>query len=257
MWSRAEIKQRGKHTFRLNYWRCVAITVIIMFIAGGIGGSLGSSVSVPATETQQVADQDMDADMDYPVIDNDPLSAASTALLVTFAVTFIIIFVIALAISCLINVFLGNPIVIGGKRFFVRNLHEKAQIGNMGFAFDTNYMNIVKVMFFKDLYTILWSLLFIIPGVIKSYEYRMIPYILADNPDVTKEDAFGMSRQMMYGNKWKVFVLDLSFIGWHMLSLMTCGAAEIFYVQPYVEATNAALYESLRYSNNSESIQEQ
>ena len=75
----------------------------------------------------------------------------------------------------------------------------------------------------------------------------MIPYLLAENPQMTKEQAFAESKQMMQGQKWRAFVLDLSFIGWDILSGMTLGILGIFYVQPYIEATHAALYERLRY----------
>ena len=101
-------------------------------------------------------------------------------------------------------------------------------------------------MFFRDLYTFLWSLLFVIPGIVKGYEYRMIPYLLAEYPDMPMEDAFTISRNMMYGNKWKAFVLDLSFILWVLLSGITLGLAGIFYVDPYMAQTNAALYDAIK-----------
>lgn len=72
----------------------------------------------------------------------------------------------------------------------------------------------------------------------------MIPYLLADNPQMTKEQAFAESKRMMQGQKWKAFVLDLSFIGWYILSGLTLGILAIFYVSPYVNATHAALYEA-------------
>jgi uncharacterized membrane protein len=101
-------------------------------------------------------------------------------------------------------------------------------------------------MFFKLLYTFLWSLLFVIPGIIKSYEYRMIPYILCENPDIDKERVFALSRSMMSGVKWRVFVLDLSFILWDMLSVITGGIVGIFWVLPYKQATFAELYAAMR-----------
>ena len=136
---------------------------------------------------------------------------------------------------------------VGCKKYYLRNLNEPAQVGNIGYAFDNNYKNIIKTMFFRDLFTVLWTLLFIIPGIVKSYEYQMIPYLLADNPQMTKEQAFEESKRMMQGQKWKAFVLDLSFIGWNILSALTLGILGIFYVQPYMDATHAALYEALRY----------
>lgn len=96
---------------------------------------------------------------------------------------------------------------------------------------------------------------FIIPGIVKSYEYQMIPYLLADNPQMTKEEAFAESKRMMQGQKWNAFVLDLSFIGWDILSGMTMGILGIFYVQPYKDGTHAALYEALRYRTPYQQIQ--
>ena len=105
----------------------------------------------------------------------------------------------------------------------------------------------MKILFFRDLYVILWSLLFLIPGIVKLYEYRMIPYLLAEHPEMSKEEAFAISKQMMMGEKGKAFLLDLSFIGWILLSIFTCGLLLIFYVEPYMFSTSAALYEVLKY----------
>ena len=101
-------------------------------------------------------------------------------------------------------------------------------------------------MFLRQLFTFLWSLLFVIPGIIKSYEYRMIPFILAENPDTPYKDAFEMSKKMMMGNKWDAFVLDLSFIGWFILTAITCGILGVFYVNPYKYMTDAELYVALK-----------
>ncbi len=68
--------------------------------------------------------------------------------------------------------------------------------------------------FGRDLYTVLWTLCLIIPGIVKSYEYKMIPYILAENPRILRKRAFEISKNMMDGEKWNAFVIDLSFIGW-------------------------------------------
>ena len=155
---------------------------------------------------------------------------------------------VALAVAIVIDAFLINPLAVGAYRFSVCNLNQKAQAKEAAYAFDSgNYLEIVKTMFLRDIFTFLWTLLFIIPGIVKSYEYRMIPYLLADDPTMTKDRAFAESRAMMRGNKWRAFVLDLSFLGWHILSVFTLGILELFYVAPYEFMADAALYESLRY----------
>ena len=112
-----------------------------------------------------------------------------------------------------------------------------------------NWINVVIIMFLKNIYTFLWYLT-IIGGIIKTYEYRMIPYLLADNPKIKKKDAFELSKQMMKGNKWRMFVLDMSFFLWNFLSVLTLGLLSIFWVNPYSSATVTELYIYLKKENN-------
>ncbi len=70
----------------------------------------------------------------------------------------------------------------------------------------------------------------------------MVPYILAENPGMDRKEAFLISKQMMEGQKWEAFVLDLSFIGWNILSVFTCGILSVLYVEPYYQATIAEMY---------------
>ena len=100
-------------------------------------------------------------------------------------------------------------------------------------------------MFLRDVYLFLWTLLLIIPGIIKGYAYRMVPYILADNPNIGAARAIELSDQMTKGEKLDIFVLDLSFLGWILLGSLACGIGVLF-VNPYVEATNAELYAALK-----------
>jgi uncharacterized membrane protein len=148
-------------------------------------------------------------------------------------------------IGTLIDIFLINPFEVGSLGFFVHDLSEPAEITDLKRGFDSNYLNSVKIMFIRDLKLFAWSLLLFVPGIIKGYEYRMVPYILANERDITTKEAFARSKEMMTGNKWKAFVFDLSFIGWHLLSALTLGILELFFVHPYQNLANAALYERL------------
>lgn len=270
MWTRAELKSKAKFSFKRNYWKSVLISLILALLVGG--GSSGSSIS-SAVSNNLIGSSDSSVTDDYSNddsslydgndfyddtydgnveddIDDLKSMADNTAGMMAigiFLIVFIIVFVALMAVFILLDVFIFNPLEVGCKKYYLRNLNEPAQVGNIGYAFDNNYKNITKTMFFRDLFTVLWTLLFIIPGIVKSYEYQMIPYLLADNPQMTKEQAFEESKRMMQGQKWKAFVLDLSFIGWNILSALTLGILGIFYVQPYMDATHAALYEALRY----------
>lgn len=105
----------------------------------------------------------------------------------------------------------------------------------------TKFVSTLLVM----LYTFLWSLLFIIPGIVKSYSYAMTPYILLDRPELSATDAIKESEKMMNGHKMELFILDLSFIGWILLSILTCGVL-VLYVEPYMMATKSAFYLELK-----------
>ena len=95
-----------------------------------------------------------------------------------------------------------------------------------------------------EIYQLLWNLT-IVGGIIKKYSYKMIMYIIAENPQISSKDAIRISREMMDGNKLRAFLLDLSFIGWNILQYITFGLAGI-YVSPYYTATEVELYAFLR-----------
>jgi uncharacterized membrane protein len=103
-------------------------------------------------------------------------------------------------------------------------------------------------MWLQILYIFLWSLLFWIPGIVKSYSYAMTEYILLDNPELIANEAITKSREMMNGYKWKLFVLELSFIGWRILCMIPLlgTVLSLLYVNPYVTATRAQFYEELK-----------
>ena len=234
MWTRRELKERGKFAFHATYWRSVLVALIAWIIAGGWS---------TATATGNFGDDygdsfahGMSSEFGYQYYGGFQIAATIIGVSIFF-----VILAIALDICVL------NPLEVGTKRFFVINLNRPAELNELGSGFSKNYTNTVKIMFKYNLYIFLWSLLFVIPGIVKSYEYRMVPYLLAENPNVSEEEAFGRSKQMMDGQKWRVFVLDLSFIGWRLLGAITFGIVDIFWTQPYQEMTNAALYERFMY----------
>ena len=270
MWTRKSVKQRGKKAFYLNYWKCVLVALILCFVIGAAGGnSSGGSYSIPAL-TQQITSSDSDTDIDTDIdsdtdfdlqvdLDGDGVNDIDSTVdkdqAVEFAVgALVAAFVVGLIISVIIGAFalafkylLLTPFEYGCRKFFRKNLDEPAKLSNIVYVFDSHYKNVVKTAFLRDLFIWLWSLLFVIPGIIKSYEYRLVPYIVSENPNINYKDALAESKKLMQGNKWKSFVLDLSFIGWDILSLMTWGFLDIFFVGPYKASTDAALYETLKY----------
>ena len=160
------------------------------------------------------------------------------------------VLLICAIIGCLFRIFLFNPLEVGCQGFFMVNSREKAKLGEIKRGFSPSWIHNVGAMLLKDIFLCLWSLLFVIPGIIKSYSYAMVSYILADNPSLGAREAITLSRKMMNGNKWRAFVLDLSFIGWIFLSACTFGILSIFYVSPYMYSTHAELYNTLKGETN-------
>ena len=238
MWTRGQLKEKAKFDLHRSYWGLVLMSFIAGIVSGG-GGGTGSSGGSSSTDTQQLTDS----------LKNGT-GSVDWGLVAGIMIAVLMVVLVALIIGFALSIFLLNPLQIGTKRFFIEATYREkkaSEAGLVAFAFGKGrYGNVVKTMFLKGLYQWLWSLLFIIPGIVKGYEYRMIPYILAENPEVEPSEAFELSKQMMSGEKWNAFVLDLSFLGWIILSIFTCGILALFYVNPYMYMTDAELYETLK-----------
>ena len=140
-------------------------------------------------------------------------------------------------------------LTVGLAAFFLEALRsEKASFESFfkGFTeyLGTKFLSMILV----SIYTALWAILLYIPAIVKSYAYAMTPYILLDKPELSANEAITDSRMMMRGHKWELFLLDLSFIGWILLSLLTLGILFI-YVIPYMQATRAEFYRTLKGEN--------
>lgn len=145
----------------------------------------------------------------------------------------------------LFTAFVSMPILIGMSRFFLQNHFGVTDFGTVFSGFQMNYINGVGAMFLTNLFIFLWSLLLVIPGIVKGLEYSMVPYLLADNPSLPGNRAREISRMMTNGEKWNIFVLGLSFLGWFFLGAL-CFGVGILFVIPYFNATMTELYIFLR-----------
>ena len=223
MWTRSELKERAKTALHRNYWITVAVTLIVGILTGDFLNSSGNSARTGAENIDSI----------HSIFDFIP-----------------IMWIIGAAIgiitaSVIYSIFVGNLFEVGSCRFFEENSEHKARLGLILDGFKNGaYLKNVSTIFFRDLYTFVWTLCLIIPGIVKGYEYKMIPYILAENPTMPREEAFQISRRMMMGQKMDVFVLDLSFIGWFILEKISFGLAGLFFVRPYYETVFAELYEA-------------
>lgn len=227
MWSRTELMTIGKMKFKANYWKCVLVAFAFAGItSASIGGIISSVRSVKAYQNTGVLAAITD----------------STATFILFSI-FLAVLVISLAIK---NLFLG-PLHVGCYHFYSENTKTADNFDSLVNAYSKKeYWRSVKTMFLKELFQCAWTLLLIVPGIMKYYEYRMVPYLLADEPEASNKELFEKSKSMMNGNKMNAFLLDLSFLGLDILSICSLGIFGVFYAIPYKECTRAELYQALK-----------
>lgn len=245
MWSRSELKRSAKDFLRENYWKAFIVCLIVILLA---------STHVTTSLTNDEVDYYMEKEGMIFLATKTPIKLENRVFnyiaAKTWATPIIFIsngFFWVLAFSFIVfSIFVGSALVVGQAKFFLDGFQGKINIKTLWsyFDFPSEYWNIVKTMFMRDLYVLLWALLFIIPGVIKSFQYRMVPYILANEGYLSSDEVLQRSTEMTKGHKWDIFVLDLSFILWDLLGYALLGLGAYF-VAPYREATYGKLYEAL------------
>lgn len=147
----------------------------------------------------------------------------------------------SLALSIAVILFSG-ALALGHCKYYIDLVAENRQdeVSVIFSRFDI-FLKAMGLNLFMALFIWLWSLLLIVPGIIASYRYRLAPYLMAENPNLGIREAVNMSKELMDGHKWRLFCLELSFIGWGILSALTCGIGDLW-LQPYISAATAAFY---------------
>lgn len=152
---------------------------------------------------------------------------------------------IFMTVSLTISLFAAVPLNVGLKRFFLNLTHGEAEMKDILAHFKKGYDRAVGIMFMRILKILLWSVVFVVPGIYKAYEYAMIPYIIAENPTIQTSEAFKASKRLMNGNKMKLFKLQLSFLGWYILAAIPLFAG-MFFLSPYTNTATALFYENIK-----------
>jgi len=148
-------------------------------------------------------------------------------------------------IGTIVFIVMYGPLQYGISNVFLKiNRREKADVGDLFSGFSDNMAQKVSAGLSVYVYTFLWALLFVIPGIIASYSYALTYYILKDNPNINPNEAIARSKNIMKGHKMELFLLDLSFIGWIILGVLSCGIG-LFWVVPYMQTARAKFYEDL------------
>ena len=149
----------------------------------------------------------------------------------------------------LVQFILGGTVQLGYTQILLKQYqHMEFEMGELFSQFHRFKQGFLQ-SFLRILYIVLWSLLFIIPGIIKSFAYAMTPFLMADNPSMTAKEAIAASKELMDGHKGKLFILGLTFIGWDILAILSLGIG-FLWLNPYKEATYAAFYRDLIIQRN-------
>lgn len=234
MWDRKDLKEYAKDFLSKYYWKAFLVCLIVTIFSnmGVNGGSNRSNSGV---------NYGIRIGPDNLVFDFfAERFGMRSVFYVSIGTALIIIIILAV-----LFITIGAVLEVGKSRFFLEGFKGNVKIDNLFSGFNSDkYFSIVKTQFLRQIYTLLWTLLFIIPGIIKSYEYSMVPYILAEDPDLPSSEVIDRSRDLTDGHKWEMFVLDISFWGWYLLGSLFLGIGKIF-VTPYRNATIARLYNVL------------
>ena len=262
MFPRQEIKANARAALSANYWPVVGYPFLLGVVLSAVLSTIFSIVMVL-------------------LIGSVGLTALSGS---AVAVVGGVGFAIVLYIVVIVAVLLFSNVIYAGRNYFFYKFYsgDTASFGTFFEGFKNGQMwHVIGGMLLMTLYILLWTWLLVIPGSVlmgvgvafydnvglmivimlggfvlyiaglvfafaKSYQYSMIPYLLIDRPDLTVSGCFDMTKQLTAGNKFNLFVLDLSFIGWGILSAFTCGILSIFYVGPYFSLAKAGAYDYLK-----------
>ena len=151
------------------------------------------------------------------------------------------IIILASLFAAVIYFVLGSFIGVGYAKFNLNLVDKKNAAFETLFEYFSHWKTTTITRLLRALYVFLWSLLFIIPGIVAGFSYAMTDYILAEDPELTADEAISQSKSIMMGNKWRFFCLQFSFIGWDILATLAFGIGHLW-LTPYKQAAYAAFY---------------
>ncbi len=229
MFHRPSIKEYAKQ--RLQFGRGAAILVALLTAL------LATGSSAPSFSFNFNLGSESGATVNFPL---DGEEAA------IFVGVFVVLMFFIMLFASLYSIFLGNVIYVGSRGWHLR--YWRGENPTVGAMFDSFriYKPAVVTSLVKNIYLFLWSCLFFVPGIIKGYSYSMTEYIMYENPNLTANQAITLSRRLTDGNKWALFVFDLSYFGWDMLNALTFGILGIVYVNPYRFTAHAGVYQVMK-----------
>lgn len=231
------LRAKGHEALQNNYWRSCFLTGLMLVLSyATVFTALTDFIKEAPTAVH---------DTYVNLTTQENLDVQVVAMMVTLIFGVLLLTTI---IKIVVSIFVKNPTEVGVRLFMKhsQNPEKGGMIADVAYCFDHMYMRAVKCMVITQIVEYLWGILLIIPGVVKAYQYRMVPYLLPDHQDMSPKEVMALSKKMMDGYKMKAFLLDLSFIPWHIAGFLLLGILEIFFVVPYKYQTDAAFYEEIK-----------
>lgn len=213
----SELRLKARESLTGNYWPAV----LAAFVASVFGALLisGGSFSVNIEERFSEVFGDLPATIKW----------------------YLTVVGSAAGVLSFLNLILGGVVQLGYASYLLKQQdREICSVKELFSKFDYFGQGFLQLLL-RNIFTALWSLLLVIPGIIKSLAYSMTPFLMAENPDLTAKEAIKLSQEKMMGHKGELFCMSLSFIGWSLLAALTGGIGFIF-LHPYMNAAYAAFY---------------
>ena len=276
---RKKIKSDAKKVLKLNYFKSIIVAFLVALVINGgynyvtlkyqknkrvpVSFERKNNFKIIDETVQHILNKESDGNEENlsgvvaPIVNNITKSKSISLgflnsiniLLFKNNISAGIVSLLSGILSFFIYFFIRNVIKVGSNRYFLeQRIYSDTYVHKILFPFRVKrLLNISFILFLKELFLMIWNIT-IVGGFIKHYEYLMIPYILSENPDINYKDAFALSKNMMHGNKWNSFKLDLSIFGYYVLKVFTIGISGMFYSDAYIECIYAELYVNLRKS---------
>ena len=238
MKSLRELKEQALSALK-GHWFIAIIASFIASMLGGLSMSGGStSVELNFGESGMPPIEEL-------LVGLDPDTMEMVLTVFSIMMTWITVMAILLSIYSIVYFIVGGAVAVGYSQFNVDLIDgKKARLASLFDSFNIWSTALISRIL-MGIYTFLWSLLFFIPGIIASFSYAMVPFVLAENPTLTANEAIAESKILMKGNKWRLFCLNFSFIGWYLLGVLTLGISNIWVI-PYHQAAVAAFYRDIK-----------
>lgn len=237
MWTRDQIKRHAKLFLKANYGTAFVVTLIATLL-GASRNSLEVVQRFDGVKLPRIDDLLITFNSGGDTPFQWLMNLFGNFLGGLFGMLSISLFLVFLVLRIVVT----NNIRVGQARYFTKAIAGDNKFDYLFSSFRNGEWSKHAVKLFQlDVTIFLWSLLLVIPGIIKTYQYKFVPYILSDHPDFSLQQAKDISTQMTNDDKLNLFILDLSFIGWYLLASLLPGIGH-FLVEPYPQATEATLY---------------